>query len=1303
MQKNPRNQIASRTGGKPPRRSAARRALLLSILVAFCASAVVASGVLFSHNFSKANAATQNSAEISPEALAQIESLIKEKEGRTPAQQKIDSQLLYRVKMNRNELIAPGVPSLETDLVEYDDEGQTLVDISTKVTNSVLRRMRSNGAVIISSDARYNSVRAMVKLDRIERIAQFPEVSFIQPKQEAMSSASAPRSQQHGQYGQTQNDLPPGFKERADRVRQLVGELLPKNQDDDFSIQSVGSRATEGDTTHKAINARSTFGVNGTGVKIGVLSDGVTNLAASQARGDLGPVTVLPGQGGSGDEGTAMLEIIHDLAPGAKLYFATAFTSITSFAQNIRDLRTAGCDIIVDDVFYFVESPFQDGAPGPTNTNGGVVIQAVNDVVAAGAMYFSSAGNSGNKNDNRSGVWEGDFVDGGASAAPLPLTGRVHNFGGQNFDVITANGSQINLYWSDPLGGSSNDYDLFILNGAGTAVLASSTNIQNGTQDPFEVTGTGVNLRIVVLKKASAAARFLHVDTNRGRLSINTAGQSHGHACATGAFGCAATPASNFAAPPNPAGPFPNPFNATNTVELFSSDGPRQIFYNANSTAITPGNVSSTGGTVLQKPDITAADGVTVTGVGGFGSPFFGTSAAAPHAAAIAGLLKSGGPFSNAQVKTALLSTAIDIEAAGTDRDSGAGIIMAFEALNSLGAAPSANVDLGTVTAQENPGNGDGLIQPGEGAKLTIQLTNNGPGNATGISAALTTATPGVSITQPGTSGYPDLPSLTGQANNTTPFTFTLAPNFPCGTSIIFNLTVTYTGGPSPKEFSFTVGIGDPPAVITTVLDATPPAAGTVFTTATGTQTNRINRNGLVGTCAAAKAFPGAVAAGPRQFDAYTFATCANSGPYCVTVTLTNNCTGNKQLFGAVYAGSFVPASIGTNYLSDPGASNIAGGPISFSVPIPAGSTFVVVVSDVIATGVPTDTAVGCQYTLSVSGACFTCAPVNLPPVALCQNVTVSAGADCTANASIDNGSFDPEGGPLTITQSPAGPYPLGTTSVLLTVVDNKGATAQCIATVTVVDNTPPTISCPANISVGNNPGLCSAVVSYPAPAVSDNCPGVGTPTCVPPSGSTFPNGTTTVNCSVTDAHGNSSSCQFTVTVDADLSAVSPAKVWLGLKNSDDVGTNFDLLAEVLKNGSTVGTGQLNNVPGGSSGFNNAVLRTINLALSGPTVTICTGDTLSFRLSVRITAVGGHRSGTARLWYNGAFIDSGPTRDAGSRFGATIAGSTANYFLRIGFLLDTTAGSSRQFVDVFADRAVGGNPFKPFGTWSKTF
>ncbi len=1111
---------------------------LFSIIVLTIAAAIGLGLTLLSDKVSRANAALQqqqalpgqrgNDSQMSESAARQIQSLLDEKEQRTPAQQKIDSQLLYTIKMRRGETIAQGLPSLETD-VAYDDDGRTVVDIRARVTNALLRRLRAQGAVILHSDARYESIRALIRLDRIERIAAFREVVFIQPKQEATTNSSKPQDRQSSQV---QSDLPTSFRERADRVREFVADALAsKRSRGDISPQAVGSQASQGDVTHRVTTARGTFGVNGSGIKIGVLSDGVTNLAASQALGDLGPVTVLPGQAGTGDEGTAMLEIIHDLVPGAQLFFATAFTNITSFAQNIRDLRTAGCDIIVDDVFYFVESAFQDGAPGPTNTNGGVVIQAVNDVVADGAMYFSSAGNSGNKNDNRSGVWEGDFLDGGASAAPLPLTGNVHNFGGQNFNVILANGSLINLHWSDPLGASSNDYDLFILNSTGTAVLASSTNIQNGTQDPYEQTGTGVNLRIVVLKKTGAATRFLHVNSNRGRLSINTDGQTHGHAGATGAFGCAATPANTpFGAPPNPVGPFPSPFNSTNTVELFSSDGPRRIFYQANGTPFTPGDFSSTGGMVLQKPDITAADGTSVTGVGGFPNPFFGTSAAAPHAAAIAALIKSSGPFTNAQIKNALLSTAIDIEAPGTDRDSGAGIIMAFEALNFLGVAGQTNLELGTVTAMENPGDANGNIEAGEGAKLTVQLKNSGVVDATVINSTLTTSTPGVTITQPNTSAYPDLPALGGMGNNITPFTFTLASNADCPLIIDFTLTVTYTGGTSPKMLTFQVTTGQPPIGITSTLDTTPPVSGAGFTATTGMQTGRVIRNGVPSTCGVNKTFPGLNDSTVRQFDAYTFTPCPSGTSHCITVTLTNSCTGNRQLFDVVYLNSFDPANIGTNYRADAGASNTVAGPISFSTTIPASTNFVVVVSDV---NLGANSAVGCSYTLQISGVCVVCPVANQVPVAQCQNVTVPAGPGCMANASVNNGSFDPDGGMLTITQTPAGPYPVGMTSVLLTVTDDKGATSQCTATVTVTDSTPPSITCPAStfgVAAVSCPVGVNAIVTYTAPTSSDNC-GAAPVVCTPPSGSAFPVGTTTVTCTATDGGGNTATCSFNVQV----------------------------------------------------------------------------------------------------------------------------------------------------------------------------
>jgi hypothetical protein len=158
--------------------------------------------------------------------------------------------------------------------------------------------------------------------------------------------------------------------------------------------------------------------------------------------------------------------------------------------------------------------------------------------------------------------------------------------------------------------------------------------------------------------------------------------------------------------------------------------------------------------------------------------------------------------------------------------------------------------------------------------------------------------------------------------------------------------------------------------------------------------------------------------------------------------------------------------------------------------------------------------------------------------------------------------------------------------------------------------------------------------------------------------------------------------------------------MWVGLKNSDDVGVRFDLMAKVYINGAPVGSGELDSVPGGSSGFNNAKLDAIPLVLTSP-VAVSSGDTLSIEVFERNACSGsGHNSGSARLWYNGQPIDSGATRDAGSRFDATIGGSNGDYFLRENSALSTTAGTSRLFVD----RAAGArcSAFVSFGTWSTT-
>src|SRR5262245_40750081 len=832
MNKHARSKPAILTTQKQSNRQRIKRWLLTSTLIIFSGAGLSLAGWLFSNEIPGAGAAAQQIEDISPEALAQIEALMNEKASRTGAQQKMDSQLIYELKMQRGEMIAEGVQTLVTDLPR--DEGKMVLDLKVnEVSGALLKQLEAYGADIVTPVPEHNTIRIKVLLDKVEAIAELPDVISIQPKQEAETSRVV-KAAQDGPP-QVVTDLEPGFDSRAARVRSLVSAALLDEPLTNAGT-GVGSRSSEGDVTHRASTARGAFNVDGTGVKIGVLSDGVTNLAASQALGDLGPVTVLPGQSGAGDEGTAMLEIIHDVAPGAQLFFATAFGGITSFAQNIRALRAAGCDIIVDDVFYFVETPFQDGqAPGvASNTNGGVVIQAVNDVTASGAMYFSSAGNSGNLNDGTAGVWEGNFVDGGPTGAPLPA-GSLHSFGGQNFNVLTVVGSgPINLYWSDPLGGSSNDYDLFRLNPAGTAVAASSTNIQNGTQDPYEqVSQATLGSRIVIVKKTGAADRFLHLNTNRGRLSIATAGQTHGHAAAANAFGCAATPA---------AAAFPNPFSPVNRVETFSSDGPRRIFFQADGTPITPGDFSATGGLLRQKPDITAADGVSVTGVGGFPSTFFGTSAAAPHAAAIATLVKSANlALSPADIRTILTSTAIDIEGPGVDRDSGAGIVMARAAVAATGIAGTAFLTIDGIDVSDNPGNGNGVPEVGEGGRLAVTLRNYGGASATNISSTLTSSSIGVTIAQPLTAAYPDLPPLAAATRSPL---FMAAADFGGPATASFSFTAAYRGGPSPVAAPFVVPIGVTTFRITKDLDGSTPPSLAAVVGSTGTQHFRLNREG---------------------------------------------------------------------------------------------------------------------------------------------------------------------------------------------------------------------------------------------------------------------------------------------------------------------------------------------------------------------------------------------------------------------------------------------------------------------------
>ncbi|HEY0783827.1 MAG TPA: neuroendocrine convertase 1, partial [Thermoanaerobaculia bacterium] len=281
-----------------PRPSRAPRAILAMILALSCCAAAAAQ--------------PPTPLAIAPSAIAQMQALAQEKKARTPAQKKIDSHLRFATLKLRGDALLAAVPHLRVPAADAD--GKVLVEIGVRTVGGmkgVLNSLTKVQGEVRHASFRSRTITARVPLAQVEALAA------------------------------------------SDAVRQISLARKPH-------LGKVNT--SEGDITHRAAEARSFFGVDGTGVKICVLSDGVDSLATVAATGDVpADVDVLPGQAGAGDEGTAMLEIVHDLAPGAKLGFATILFDPATFAQNIRDLRNvAKCDIVVDDATYFQESPFQD-------------------------------------------------------------------------------------------------------------------------------------------------------------------------------------------------------------------------------------------------------------------------------------------------------------------------------------------------------------------------------------------------------------------------------------------------------------------------------------------------------------------------------------------------------------------------------------------------------------------------------------------------------------------------------------------------------------------------------------------------------------------------------------------------------------------------------------------------------------------------------------------------------------------------------------------------------------------------------
>ena len=661
----------------------------------------------------------QASGRLPARAVRQIQSLLSAKVRRTPAQRKVSSQLLDARRKPRPKPTAAGIDSLEATDPEGKEE-RVMVDIRAAVTPAVLTRIRELGGTVISSVPKYQAIRAQLPLRTVEMLAALDAIRTIRPADEARTRGQA-------------STLSP-----TSRTRIADAPVTKKDN------------TSEGDVAHRAIRTRAIHRVDGTGIGIGVISDGVGTLADRQATDDLpARVTVLPGQAGRGGEGTALLEIVHDLAPGAELYFATGYGGQAQMAANIEALCEAGANVIVDDIGYTNEAAFQDD----------IVAKGVNAAVAGGCYFFSAGGNDGNLTDGTTGVWEGDYDAGTALIVDGETLGVRHDFGG-GVEANEVSGSgfsgvrTIVLQWADPLGASASDYDLFLVDEDGD-VVASSTDIQDGTQDPVEsILSPFFNFSglTVVVVKTSGSDRYLRVHAFDGRLAIQTAGNLYGHSAAENAVSVAMVDVRDAAGSGKV-------FNGTESVRTSNSDGPRRIFFQPDGTAITAGNFSSTGGKLLQKPDLTAATCVS-TATPGF-STFCGTSSAAPHAAAIGALMleAAGGPgqVTPAQLRTGMTTgtAVLDIETTGVDRDSGAGIVMAPGAVDAVDVAVADRNGAPTVaSAQSNrtfaPGDDavdialEDVFDDPDNNTLTYEAISSDPDRLTiTLSSAEVTMTPG--------------------------------------------------------------------------------------------------------------------------------------------------------------------------------------------------------------------------------------------------------------------------------------------------------------------------------------------------------------------------------------------------------------------------------------------------------------------------------------------------------------------------------------------------------------------------------
>ncbi|WP_197076915.1 S8 family serine peptidase [Hymenobacter terrenus] len=490
----------------------------------------------------------------------------------------------------------------------------------------------------------------------------------------------------------------------------------------------AGKVLTQGDNTQRSALARSTYKVNGAGVKVGIISDSYNFLGGAaqgvkdgelpgvgNPSGLVSPVEVLKeGTAGASDEGRAMAEIIHDVAPGAKLAFHAGFnTAPADFVKAIQALTKIGCKVIVDDV-SLLEPFYQDGP----------VTQAINQAVAGGVTYVGAVGNYADL------AYEKPFS---TSNQPFRF-GPAHDFNPDpnvvdtKQSIVVAAGATVSilLQWAQPFysvtGNTSkaatSDLDIYLLNQQGQVVaLSDATNIGGDPVEFIRYTNTTTSNQSydLVIEKPNVTDATGNPAPNPAPtlfkyIILNGPGEAGILEYATKSatvYGKDNAPNSISAG----ASAFYNKTTAgVPLINNFSTLGGAKVLFDINGNSVSA--------PVRKKPEIVAPDGVNTSFFKSDipedtdTSPnFFGTSAAAPHVAGVVALMLNAAPTKTpAAIKAAIIGSAQDMDDpttttfdTGFDFRTGYGFLQADKAVAAVRPAQRASIASSKLSVAPNP------------------------------------------------------------------------------------------------------------------------------------------------------------------------------------------------------------------------------------------------------------------------------------------------------------------------------------------------------------------------------------------------------------------------------------------------------------------------------------------------------------------------------------------------------------------------------------------------------------------------